>query len=87
MRKVFVKKSGGVSNRGGTVFIMTTLDNAKARLIPFVVSSSDSYYLEFTDEKIRVFQRGFYIDVEITSPYALADIPLIQYRQSGDIMI
>lgn len=83
---------GGAIRSPGLRYIATALSNDdRVRVIPFVVSSSLSFVLVFTDLKIR-FIKDFEVvtsgtPYEIASPYALADLARVQYRQYGQVMI
>lgn len=94
MRNWFVDYRGGASTRPGTQFIGQCLPVAgQPRLIPFVVSTIAAYVLEFGDHYVRFIADGaFVIDpatsvpLVVTTPYAVADLPLLKYTQSADVL-
>jgi len=88
---------GGIRVRGGFKYagpVKTAA--AKTYLVPFTSSATKSYVLEFGNLYIRIW--GYdangepdQIDVggtpvEVTTTYATADLPELQYHQSGDIL-
>lgn len=90
---------GANKNRGGTIYINGTKDQAKkSALIPFKVGENTAYQLEFGDGYIRVFKNhqlvldGNNDPYEIQSPYAYEDLFdskglfQVDYTQSGDIL-
>lgn len=93
LRNFFVDFRGGVANRPGTEFIcaVKNVDGAK-RLIPFTVSTQASYVLEFGEAYIRFISNGVQLEAspgvpyEVTTPYAAADLALLKYTQSADVL-
>ena len=83
---------GPVTKRPGTRFVRGIKNNAKkVVLIPFIFSDAEAFVLEFGDGYIRFFKdRAQVLDgsdpYEITSPYAEADLPLIRWAQSADVL-
>lgn len=90
---------GANKNRGGTLYISGTKDQAqKSALIPFKVGENTAYQLEFGDGYIRVFKNhallldGNNDPYEIASPYAYEDLFddkglfQVDYTQSGDVL-
>jgi len=57
-RNFMVSPYGGVLNRPGFEFVAQTEGNEVARMIRFKFSSSDTYALEFTHLKMRVYRNG-----------------------------
>lgn len=92
-RNTIIKKHGGSSNRPGTEYIGATkfTSTKRARLIPFKFSADQTYVIEFGDQYIRFFRDGAQImsglsPYEIASPYLEADLPTLNYDQSGDVI-
>lgn len=56
IRNFIVKKSGGLQNRNGSKFVMATSENKKVRNEPFLLDSRNALRIEFSDQKIRVYQ-------------------------------
>lgn len=83
-RNMMIQKHGGVTNRPGTKYLGTIAAD-KARLIPFVVNSDNSYVLVFTHLSVGIWQNGALVQT-LTSPYDKADIDKIQFVQSADVM-
>ena len=89
---------GANKNRGGTLYVTSTKDQAKKSvLIPFQVSENVAYQLEFGDGYIRVLKdHALVLDsgvpYEIQSPYAYEDLFdekglfQVDYEQSGDVL-
>ena len=58
-RNVCILPHGGVRNRPGTLYVKTAYGSGAAvRLIPFTVSSGQSYMLEFGDQYVRIYTNG-----------------------------
>lgn len=96
-RNFIVQTYGGVRNRAGTKFMAEVSNNAvRHRLIPFAFSTTQTYVLEFGHETMRVYKDGGQVvyssggsaglPVEIATPYAEEDLPLLTFTQSADIM-
>lgn len=83
---------GPVDKRPGSRYVAATkYHDKKSYLKKFVFADDDAFTLEFGDQYIRFFaQRGQVLSggvpLEIASPYAWQDIPLIRYVQSADII-
>jgi len=58
-RNFFVKKHGGVANRGGSSFVAEVKDSSKrSRLIPFRHTEDLTFVLEFGHQSVRGVQEG-----------------------------
>lgn len=93
LENYIVHTHGPASRRPGTRFISETKVSAtKSRLIPFEFSNIQAYTLEFGNQYARFYKdRGVIVSApstpyEIEHPYAEADLPLIRYLQSADVM-
>src|ERR1700727_1628163 len=96
MRNMFVDYRGGASPRPGTRFIAisaTSGNGPPPRLIKFQFStgSGQAYVLEFGDLYIRFYRNGAPIlsggvPYTIASIYGVADLPLLKFTQSADVM-
>lgn len=96
LQNCLIYPQGGAFKRPGTQYVAGTTDNGLARLIPFTYSDSDAYAIEFSDYLIRLYRTVAGVPgliatdagatYSIVSPYAAADLALLQYRQSGDVM-
>ncbi len=98
LENMLVRPQGGAFKRPGLKYIakVPNSDNITI-LIPFTYSDTDAYDLEFSDLLIR-FRRtvngvsGLILDddgvtiTSIVSPYRSADLALLKYHQSGDVM-
>jgi hypothetical protein len=85
---------GGVTRRGGMRYVayaryMTNV----SRLVPFIYSTEQAYVLEFAHKCMRVFKDNGQVTTgdpavpyEIASPYAGADLTLLQWVQSANVM-
>jgi len=83
IRNFFVDYRGGVTNRPGTKYIDTVLEDS--RLIPFVVSTSASYVLVFSNELITIYTAGVFVTT-VASPYLATDLQRLNYTQSADVL-
>lgn len=91
-----VSPYGGVMNRPGTMFLAQTPDNEVARMIRFKFSVNDTYALEFTHLKMRLYRNGGLVlnsggpDVglpfELVTPFTRDQLFEINYTQSADVM-
>ena len=93
MKNVISRTLGGAEKRPGTEFVESTKDSTKkSRLIPYVLSRSASYVLEFGDLYMRVFlPDGTPVmngpnPYEVVTPYNTAAVALMDYAQSEDAM-
>jgi hypothetical protein len=83
---------GGVDNRAGLHFVNATKFSAQvSRLWPFIFSTQQAYILEFGNLYIRVYaNNGVVVNtgvpVEIVTPYAAADVALLKFEQSADVL-
>lgn len=67
---------GGFTKAPGTLVVGHTVTDLAARFVPFVISQKESYVLEFTNNKIRVWNGQTSTMVQtIVSTYVTADIP------------
>lgn len=89
----YTRVTGGANRHPGTRYVAPCKNSAKkARLLPFVFSSSQAYILEFGDLYMRVFKDGgqvldaFSAIYEIVTPYLEADLPDLNWAQSADSM-
>ena len=94
MRNMFVSYRGGAYSRAGTAFVALSQQpvGAKPRLIPFQFSITQGYVLEFGEQYMRVIFNGAYVlnnssqIFQIATIYHAADLPLLKYVQSADVM-
>jgi len=84
---------GDAARRPGTKYIATAKNSPQGvRLVPFIYSSEIAYMCEFGDLYIRFYHDGAPlldvggVHVETASPYLVADLPQLQYRQIADTM-
>lgn len=90
-RNFMVSPYGGALNRPGTKFLAQTEGNEIARMIRFKFSASDTYALEFTHLKMRVYRNGGLV-LSGMSPFVLAtpftrdELFAIRFTQSADVM-
>ncbi|HID9280213.1 TPA: hypothetical protein ACXIZC_002789 [Serratia marcescens] len=96
-RNFIVRQYGGVENRPGTRYVAPAkYPDRKCRLIPFQFNSEQTYVLEVGDRYFRVFMDGEQVvyssggsagqPVDVPTPWATADIDLLKYTQSADVM-
>jgi hypothetical protein len=83
---------GPITKRPGTRFVASTKFPAKrSRLVPFVFNALNSFQLEFGDLYIRFFYNhgpvlNLGVPYEVVTPYLEADLPLLKFTQSGDVI-
>ncbi|MDP2270920.1 MAG: hypothetical protein Q8K32_09330 [Archangium sp.] len=85
LRNFVITPQGAAVSRPGS----TNLSEAKTVdvvLLPFVFSDDVSYVLELGERYLRVHDLDGFIGVELVTPYLAADLPTLQYAQSGSIL-
>ena len=96
-RNFIAQVYGGADNRPGTKYIADVKTHSEAvRLIPFAFSTTQTYVLEFGNLYMRVYKDGGQVvyssgpnvgdPVEITTPWATADLEQLNYTQSADVL-
>lgn len=96
-RNFMVRQFGGVDNRAGFRFLGESKNSSqKCRLIPFQFSVSQAFALEFGAGYMRVWDNGAPVlytsgasagqPVEVVTPYAEADLFMLKFTQSADVM-
>lgn len=87
-RNHIVLRSGGLSNRPGTVYLGTT--PGVSRLLPFIFNAATGqrYVLEFTHHQLRFARDGAYVGAPyaVVTPYDAADLAGLQIAQSADVV-
>ena len=95
LRNMIVCYRGSALSRGGLAFVgrcKQILPAAPPRPIPFQFSITQGYVLEFGDKYMRVYQDGAQVQVtpgnayQIVSPYAIADLPNLQFVQISNVL-
>lgn len=87
-----VSPYGGTLNRPGMRYLATTPDNEIARLIRFKFNTTDTYALEFTHLKMRVYRNGGLVltggmvPFELVTPFTRDQIFALSFTQSADVM-
>jgi hypothetical protein len=91
-----VSPYGGIMNRPGTMFIAQTVGNEAARLIRFKFNFNDTYALELTHLKMRVYRNGGLVlnsagpniglPFVLVTPFTRDDLEGLNYTQSADVM-
>jgi hypothetical protein len=84
---------GGATKRRGTLFIGALKNEAQAgRLIPFVFSITRKFMLVFNGGVVQFLKDGAFVEsspgvrYELAIPYTAAQLPDVQYAQSGNTM-
>lgn len=96
-RNFIVQPYGGVKNRAGLRMVCEVKDSSKrVRLLPFAFNQEQTYVLELGDNYQRVVRYGAQVayasgpdqglPAEIVTPYAEADLALLKYTQSADVI-
>lgn len=92
MKNFYVLPHGAAVNRPGTHYIAATKDHSKrSRLIPFQYSEEQAYTIEFGHQYCRFYRNGGQVvsggaPYEIVTPYSSADLALLKFTQSADVM-
>ena len=87
-----VLPQGGATRRPGTRYVDEVKTSANATiLVPFTFSNVQSYVLEFGNLYMRIYKDGALVKVtgtpvEVTTPYATADLPQLRWTQSADVL-
>ena len=85
-------QQGPATKRPGSKFIAEIKNSLdKSRLIEFEYSSGDAYILELGDYYMRFYTFGAQVQgngspYEIATPWAKADLALLKYRESADVI-
>lgn len=93
-RNFFVSRHGSAVSRPGSTMVGTT-NSGTLKLVPFVVSDSESYVLEFTDLRVRVYQSGARVTLsgggtsggDLVVDWASTEIAALQWAQVGDTLV
>lgn len=95
-----ISRDGPAVSRPGTTFVRYANDPGP-RLVPFVVSDSESYVLEFGHHYIRFHRNGATLlddgvtlaatpdtgtPLQVTTTYASGDLRTLQYAQVGSVL-
>lgn len=92
LRNMIPMPQGAATRRPGLRFVAAAKDNADGILIPFKFSTVQAYIIEATDLKFRFYKDKGRIETppgtpyEVTTPYALADLPDLKWVQSTDTL-
>ncbi len=87
-----ILRQGGLRRSSGTRFIKEVKDSTKDTILwPFEFSVDDAYILEVGDLYIRIYKDkaavlNAGVHVEVTTPFAVADIRAIHMTQSADVL-
>lgn len=88
-----VRVQGGVYRRSGTRYVQAVKDSTQfTRLFEFNFSITQSYIIEAGNLYFRFYRNQAQLvnpsptPVEVVSPFLTAELPQIQYTQSGDIV-
>lgn len=89
---MLVLAEGPATRRPGTRFVTRTKGDGVVRLIPFEFSTVQAYVIEAGAGYFRFFRNGGVIEsspgvaYEIANPYSVADLPLLRWVQSADVL-
>lgn len=92
-RNFIVLPHGPVTRRPGTKFVREVKNSAHTTvLIPFAFSADQTMALEFGNQYVRFHTMGGTLEstpgtpYEVATPYAHADLPLLKFTQSADVL-
>lgn len=86
-QNMLVHPQGGISNRPGTQYMGSAKTSAPCRLIPFVLSTTESYVLELGEKYMRFYTAGGPVHaqggsvLELETPYPTEALSAIRYAQ------
>ena len=89
MRNMFPKVQGPAIRRAGTKYVAAQVSSAAAgRVVPFEFGVTQAYILLFENNNFRVFKDNGIVagPVDVTTTYATADLPTLQFAQSADTL-
>ena len=82
-----IKPHGPIYRRPGMKYMARTKYSDKACiLVPFNSADSTDYLLEIGEKYIRVHKNGFYINIEVMTPYTADMLQDLRFVQSADTM-
>lgn len=88
LRNCVVLRKGGITAMPSRDYRGEIKDSAQAaRLIEFIYSRTTAYVLEFGNLYMRVWKNGTRVNVEIPTPYTLAQLEAMDFTHGGDTMI
>jgi hypothetical protein len=91
-RNFYVRGTGAVSNRPGTLCVAATKDGEPGRIVGFKFSADQSYVIEFGQNYARFYTDGGQIidnngnPIEIETPYSFDDLSRLKFAQSADML-
>ena len=92
-KNFLVRPTGGLVNRPGFQYVGEVKSSAnRVRLIPFEFSTEVAYVVELGNLYARFWANGAPIlnggtPVEVVTPWTTADLPLVKFTQTADVMI
>ena len=82
-----IKPHGPIYRRPGMKYMARTKYSDKACiLVPFNGADNTDYLLEIGEKYIRVHKNGFYINIEVMTPYTADMLQDLRFVQSADTM-
>lgn len=92
LRNMLVHPHGGAWRRPGFRFMGNCHGKGVVRLVPFVFSETQTYVLEFSHERIRVWSQGGLVlgasgqPVEVQTPWQETQLGVLRWCQSADVL-
>src|SRR5439155_25863980 len=91
LENVIILEQGAARRRAGTRYVATVKTPSLAtRCVRFVASKTNAYVLEFGDGYIRFYKNNARLEpagpTEIATPYVAADLRLLTFSQSNDVL-
>lgn len=87
MRDFFPSRHGMAVTRPGTEYLGGAYANLPSRLVPFVVSDTESFVLEFSSGgSMQVWQAGAKVGSAQVLPWSFTPVFNLQFTQSGDVL-
>lgn len=92
LQNMLVRPQGGVCRRPGTRFIGACKNGTYTRVVPFTVSDTVAYVLEFGNLYVRFYTNGGQVvdggsvPIEVATPYLTAELDQLYFAQSADVL-
>jgi hypothetical protein len=87
LRDFIITRQGLLQTRPGTEYRGGAYANAPSRLVPFLVTDSDGYLLEFSSTgSLQVWRNGAKVGGPLPYPWAFTPVYELAFAQTGDVL-